>query len=195
MASSTAAQRRRLLLAVGVALAGTALWSLRGGVAVGDGPDGIEISAPGRADRSVPDAVSELTAPFHHARTVTQDLVHDTPPVDVAPDTLSTTVAPEDTRVQPVYTFWDESGGPPMLDDELTLTLVEAADGVAREPWSVSVDLSAVRTMQPKYSVAMPLPVAGLYRATCRDGAYHPADVWVPNVQQPRVAIVLQSVK
>jgi hypothetical protein len=164
-------------------------------VAVGHEPDGFEMSAPERADRSAPDAVTDLTAPFHHARTVVQDLVHDTPPVEVAPDALSTTVVSEDTRVQPVYTFWDESGGPPMLDDELTLTLVEAADGVVREPWSVSVDLGAVREMQPKYSVAMPLPVAGLYRATCRDGAYHPVDVWVPNVQRPRVAIVLQSVK
>lgn len=102
------------------------------------------------------------------------------------------TAPPEDDRVSPIYTFWDDSGGPPMLDDELTLTLVERADGAAFEPWSVVVDLRAVRDMQPEHSVAMPLPAPGLYRATCRDGRYHPTDVWVPDIDHPRVAIVLE---
>jgi hypothetical protein len=104
---------------------------------------------------------------------------------------LGAAVDAADDRIHPVYNFWDDSGGPPMLDDELTLTLVEAADGVAREPWSASVELSAVRNMQPRYTVAMPLPTAGLYRATCRDGNYEPVDVWVPEAERPRVAIVL----
>jgi len=82
-----------------------------------------------------------------------------------------------------------------MLDDELTLTLtlVERADGSAFESWSNSVELSAVRNMQPRYSVAMPLPAPGLYRATCRDGRYKPTDVWVPDLDHPRVAIVLEA--
>jgi len=99
---------------------------------------------------------------------------------------------PADTRVHPIYSFWDESGGPPMLDDELTLTLVEAADGVARERWSVSVELSAIREMQPRYSVAMPLFTSGRYRATCRNGSYKPADVCIPEVKEPRLMIVLE---
>lgn len=102
------------------------------------------------------------------------------------------TARPGDGRVYPIYSFWDDSGGPPMLDDELTLTLVERADGAAFEPWSVSVELSAVRDMQPKYTVAMPLPAPGLYRATCRDGRYKPTDVWVPDIDHPQVAIVLE---
>jgi hypothetical protein len=110
-------------------------------------------------------------------------------PVDpVQPDSTSV-----DDRVFPVYTFWDDSGGPPMLDDELTLTLVERADGAPFEPWSTMVSLGAVRLMQPTHSVAMPLPASGLYRATCKDHRYKPTDVWVPNVDQPRVAIVLES--
>jgi hypothetical protein len=109
-------------------------------------------------------------------------------PVDPAePD-----AAPADDRVHPVYTFWDDSGGPPMLDDELTLTLVERADGGAFKPWSNSVELSAVRDMQPKFTVALPLPAPGLYRATCRDGRYKPTDVWVPDIDHPQVAIVLE---
>ena len=70
--------------------------------------------------------------------------------------------------------------------------LVERADGAAFEPWSGSVELSAVRDMQPRHSVAMPLPAPGLYRATCREGRYKPTEVWVPAVDHPRVAIVLE---
>jgi hypothetical protein len=102
------------------------------------------------------------------------------------------TALPVDESVHPVYTFWDDSGGPPILDDELTLTLVERADGAPFEPWCEVVNLAAVRDMQPKYSVAMPLPAPGLYRATCRDGRYKPIDVWVPDIDHPQVAIVLK---
>ena len=105
---------------------------------------------------------------------------------------LGAAVEATDVRIDPAYTFWDDSGGPPMLDDELTLTLVEAADGVAHEPWSASVELSAVRNMSPRYTVSMPLPTPGIYRATCRDGKYRPTEVWVPNVKEPRVTTILE---
>jgi hypothetical protein len=112
-------------------------------------------------------------------------------PVSVVESTQQA-APPVDDRVYPVYSFWDDSGGPPMLDDELTLTLVERADGGAFKPWSNSVELSAVRDMQPKFTVALPLPAPGLYRATCRDGRYKPTDVWVPDIDHPQVAIVLE---
>jgi hypothetical protein len=100
---------------------------------------------------------------------------------DLNPDEFpEPTGEPVEDRVHPVYTLWDDSGGPPMLDDELTLTLVERADGAAFKPWSEVVSLSAVRFIQPKYSVAMPLPAPDLCRATCRDGRYKSTDVCVP---------------
>ncbi len=196
MSRSPAVPHRQLLLAAGVALIGTVLWLSRGGAPVGQEAHLSVASAPENASSSRPEAVVHPSGPLRTPRTEVPDEVGgaldegvDAPPLENSP---SPGVVLEDTRVQPVYTFWDDSGGPPMLDDELTLTLVEAADGVAREPWSASVELSAARNMQPRYTVAMPLPTPGRYRATCRDGKYEPVDVWVPNVERPRVAIVLR---
>ena len=198
MSRSPAAPQRRLLLAGAVTVVATMLWLLRGGAPVGQEAHLSAGNAPESGDHPSPYTVGDPMLPLPTPRTEVPDEGGgvldegaDAPPLENSPSPTSPGVVLEDTRVQPVYTFWDDSGGPPMRDDELTLTLVEAADGVVREPWSASVELSAVRAMQPKYTVALPLPTAGLYRATCRDGKYEPVDIWVPNAEQPRVAIVL----
>ena len=187
MSRSLAAPQRRLLLA-GVTLVGTMLWLSRGGAPVGQEAHLSVASAPENASSSRPEAVVHPSGPLPTPRTEAREEVGgaldegvDAPPLGNSPSPPSPGVVLEDTRGQPIYTFWDESGGPPMLDDELTLTLVEAADGMERDPCSESVELSAVRSMQPRYTVAMPLPTAGLYRATCRDGTYEPVDVWMPD--------------
>lgn len=57
-----------------------------------------------------------------------------------------------------------------MLDDEMTLTLVERADIAVLELSSVSNEFGDVRHTQPQYVVARPPPVRGLHRAWCRGG-------------------------
>lgn len=49
------------------------------------------------------------------------------------------------------------------------------------------------RERHHQYTVAMPLPAPGWVRATCRDGRYKPTDVWVPDVDEPLAAIVLEA--
>ena len=127
MSRSPAAPRRRLLLAAGVSLIGTVLWLSRGGAPVGQEAHLSAASAPENASSSRRDAVVHPSGPLLTPRNEVPDEGRgvldegvDAPPLGNSPSPPSPGVVLEDTRVQPVYTFWDQAGGPPMLDDELT---------------------------------------------------------------------------
>ncbi len=102
---------------------------------------------------------------------------------------------PESRTLVPACWFWDDTGAPPTLDDTLDFELVEASDGQPIEPWSAFVDINAICSFRPPYSLLMPLPTAGRYRVTSREGHYLPLELWVPDRERPILDIVLQRAR